>query len=178
MNMRSHPFLFARLFTILILLFGTLAACTAVPATLKATDEPIAESTVEATNPTADTPTTEPTLEPTASVTTSETGHTLTLVWQSEFSPEAAVGAGVDVAIDEQGFIYVTTANVKKYDPEGKFVTQWGPLGTDEGEFNTPTGIAIGKMATSMSMTFATSAFRSSTAMEISYCSGRRTQKV
>jgi tripartite motif-containing protein 71 len=149
MNMRSHPFLFARLFTILILIFGTLAACTAVPATRKATDEPIAEPTLEVTNPPANAPTTEPTaeptLEPTASVTTSETGHTLTLVWQSEFSPEAAVGAGVDVAVDERGFIYVTTANVKKYDPEGKFITQWGPLGTDEGEFNTPTGIAIGK---------------------------------
>ena len=97
------------------------------------------EPTVAATAMPLDTPT----AKATASITTSETGHTLTLVWQSEFSPEAALGAGVDLALDEQGNVYVTTANIKKYDKEGKFITQWGGLGSDEGELNLPTGIAV-----------------------------------
>jgi tripartite motif-containing protein 71 len=111
----------------------------------------IVEPAVPATNPPADadTPTAEPvtesTVAPTVSITSSETGHTLTLVWQSEFSPEAAVGAGVDIALDEQGNVYVTTENVKKYDKEGKFITQWGKLGTGEGQFHVPTGIAVDK---------------------------------
>lgn len=77
------------------------------------------------------------------SVTTSEEGHSLNLVWKSEFTPEAALGAAVDIALDKQGNLFVTTANIKKYDSEGNFVTQWGErLGKGEGEFSLPTGIA------------------------------------
>jgi DNA-binding beta-propeller fold protein YncE len=80
---------------------------------------------------------------PTPSVTTSEEGHSLTLVWRSEFTPEAALGAAVDIALDKYGNLFVTTANIKKYDSEGNFVTQWGErVGTGEGEFSLPTGIA------------------------------------
>jgi tripartite motif-containing protein 71 len=142
---RSLAFFLSRILIAHILIIWTLSAC--VPTAQ--TPEPTVESTVVAANPPANTPTTEPaiepTVEPTASVTTSETGHTLTLVWQSEFSPEAAVGAGVDVAVDEQGNLYITTANVKKYDNEGKFITQWGGLGNGEGQFDLPTGIAVDK---------------------------------
>jgi tripartite motif-containing protein 71 len=88
-------------------------------------------------------PATTATTVPTPSVTTSEEGHALTLVWQSEFSPEAALGAAVDIALDKHGNLFVTTANIKKYDSEGKFVTQWGErVGTGDGEFSLPTGIA------------------------------------
>ena len=84
------------------------------------------------------------TVAPTPSVTTSEDGaHSLSLVWQSEFTPEGALGAAVDIALDRAGNLYVTTASIKKYDSEGKFVTQWGEkVGTGEGEFSLSTGIA------------------------------------
>lgn len=84
------------------------------------------------------------TIIPTPSVTTSEDGaHSLSLVWQSEFTPEGALGAAVDIALDRAGNLYVTTASIKKYDSEGKFVTQWGEkVGTGEGEFSLSTGIA------------------------------------
>jgi tripartite motif-containing protein 71 len=141
--MRSLPFVLTRLLIGVMFMMGTLSACAPVPQSLAPTVKPA----VPATNPPIDTPTNEPaiepTVEPTASVTTSETGHTLTLVWQSEFSPEAAVGAGVDVTVDEQGNVYITTANVKKYDKEGKFITQWGALGSGEGQFDLPTGIVV-----------------------------------
>lgn len=133
--MRSHPFLLSVTFTAILLVLGTLAACTAIPQTSQPTAEPAVSGPTQ--------PVDISTMEPTPSITTSENGHTLTLIWQSEFSPEGAVGAGVDVAIDEEGNVYVTSANVKKYDKNGKFVTQWGKLGTGEGEFNVPTGIAV-----------------------------------
>lgn len=80
---------------------------------------------------------------PTPSVTTSEEGHSLTLVWRSEFTPEAALGAAVDIALDKEGNLFVTTANIKKYDSEGNFVLQWGErVGKGDGEFALPTGIA------------------------------------
>jgi DNA-binding beta-propeller fold protein YncE len=100
---------------------------TAVPTTVSATEQPATTSTTI----------------PTPSVTISEDGYSLTLVWQSEFTPEAALGAAVDIALDKDGNLFVTTANIKKYDSEGKFITQWGErVGTGEGEFSLPTGIA------------------------------------
>jgi DNA-binding beta-propeller fold protein YncE len=103
------------------------ATQTAAPAAVPATEAAAATSTVV----------------PTPSVTTSEEGHSLTLVWRSEFTPEAALGASVDIALDKEGNLFVTTANIKKYDSEGKFVTQWGErVGKGDGEFSLPTGIA------------------------------------
>jgi DNA-binding beta-propeller fold protein YncE len=103
------------------------ATQTAAPAAAPATEAAAATSTVV----------------PIPSVTTSEDGHSLTLVWQSEFTPEAALGASVDIALDKEGNLFVTTANIKKYDSEGKFVTQWGErVGKGDGEFSLPTGIA------------------------------------
>jgi WD40 repeat protein len=79
------------------------------------------------------------------SVTTSENGHSLTLVWESEFTPEAGVGAGVDIARGPDGSIYITTDNVKKYDDKGRFILEWGgTVGTGGGQFALPTGIAVG----------------------------------
>jgi DNA-binding beta-propeller fold protein YncE len=133
--MRSHPFPPSIRLNVSLLIIWTLAACTATPQS----PEPTARPAIPATTQPLEIPTT----QPTPSITTSENGHTLTLVWQSEFTPEAAVGAGVDVTADEEGNVYVTSANVKKYDKDGKFVTQWGKLGIGEGEFNVPTGIAV-----------------------------------
>ena len=51
-----------------------------------------------------------------------------------------------DIAIDPDGNLYVTdTGNkrIQKFDPEGKFLGQWGGYGTGPGQFNEPVGIAI-----------------------------------
>lgn len=58
-------------------------------------------------------------------------------------------GSGInawDIALDSQGNLYMTevaTSSVKKYGPTGDFITQWGSLGTGDGQFNSLTGIAI-----------------------------------
>ena len=129
-------------FTILVLMMFSLAACGTVPAT----DEP-----VEAvTNPPLDTATAEPALEPeavpTTSAITSESGHTLTLIWQSEFSPEGVLVAPNDVAVDQEGNVYVSaqgTPKIKKFDSQGKFVEHWGTSGSGEGQFTYTAGLAI-----------------------------------
>ena len=103
------------------------ATATTAPTAVSATEQPAVISTVI----------------PAPSVTTSEEGHSLTLVWRSEFTPEAALGASVDIALDKHGNLFVTTANIKKYDNEGNFVKQWGEkVGKGDGEFALPTGIA------------------------------------
>jgi DNA-binding beta-propeller fold protein YncE len=133
--MQLRSFLSIRIFSAFMILI--LGACNTETPTL-------ISATAVKSEPTSS-PTVEPTAQVTASTTISETGHnTLTLVWQSEFSPEAAVGAGVDIALDQLGNIYVTTANIKKYNGEGKFLAQWGKVGKGEGEFSLPTGIAVG----------------------------------
>jgi DNA-binding beta-propeller fold protein YncE len=70
----------------------------------------------------------------------------LTMVWQSEFTPDAALVGPDDVAVDQQGNISVSTqANkaIKKFDSNGKFVTQWGEKGTGEGQFDLAAGLAV-----------------------------------
>jgi tripartite motif-containing protein 71 len=130
--MRFETVKIVRLFLTLVL--STLIVSCGSPATVA--------PTVEATEPAQPAETATPV--PTPSITTSEDGtHALTLVWRSEFTPEAALGASVDIALDKDGNLFVTTANIKKYDSEGKFVTQWGErVGKGDGEFSLPTGIA------------------------------------
>ncbi len=51
-----------------------------------------------------------------------------------------------DIAIDAEGNVYVTdTGNkrVQKFDPDGKFLAQWGGAGANPGQFSEPVGIAI-----------------------------------
>ncbi len=55
------------------------------------------------------------------------------------------------IAVDDQGNVYVTENDVtffdnhrvQKFTGDGLFVTGWGSLGSGEGEFNNPNGIAI-----------------------------------
>jgi uncharacterized protein (TIGR03663 family) len=50
------------------------------------------------------------------------------------------------IAIDRDGNLWVTDTGNKrlmKYDKDGKFLAQFGSVGTDEGRFNEPVGLAI-----------------------------------
>jgi streptogramin lyase len=128
-----------------ILIVGMLAACaapqTAEPTTLPAptdTPQPVPTQVVE--------PTTVPTPIATPAIATAETGQTLTLVWQSEFGGDAALGGPVDIAVDDDGNSYVTaqgSKNIKKFDSDGNFAGQWGGFGGGEGQFNLATGIDV-----------------------------------
>lgn len=68
------------------------------------------------------TPIPQPTVTPIGSLTTSDNGHSLTLIWKSEFSANGALGAPVDLAVDPQGNVYVSAQNIKKFDSQGRFV--------------------------------------------------------
>jgi len=127
MSAKTTRSFFTFVISVLITTSCSSAATTAVPTVVAVTEAPAATSTVA----------------PIPSITTSEEGHSLTLVWKSEFTPEAALGAAVDIALDKEGNLFVTTANIKKYDSAGNFVTQWGErVGKGDGEFSLPTGIA------------------------------------
>jgi tripartite motif-containing protein 71 len=140
--MKIQKLSFLSTFTVLTPVIFTLAAC----GTSTMNNEP---PTVVTSKP-LDSPTTEPTAEPgvvpTTSVITSEGGHILTLVWQSEFSPEGALVAPNDVAVDHEGNIYVSTQGtpkIKKFNSEGILVDQWRTSGADEGQFTYSAGLAI-----------------------------------
>lgn len=50
------------------------------------------------------------------------------------------------IAIDAEGFVYVTDASnhyIQKFDSVGNFITKWGSYGTGDGQFMGPEGIAI-----------------------------------
>jgi tripartite motif-containing protein 71 len=127
-NMKTSKFLLIRAHTLLVFLVCGLAGCTA--------STPIA--TTELPTPV------EPSVTPIGSITTSDTGQVLTLIWQSEFSADGAIGAAVDLAVDSQGNVYVSTENIiKKFDSQGNFLMKWGGAGVGEGEFILPTGVAV-----------------------------------
>jgi tripartite motif-containing protein 71 len=74
------------------------------------------------------------------------TGAPLELVWQSEFSSDAALIAPSDLVVDAASNVYVSTQakqNIKKFDSDGKFIMHWGGFGNDPGEFNLSSGIAV-----------------------------------
>jgi tripartite motif-containing protein 71 len=64
------------------------------------------------------------------------------------FNSNAAYARGYgDVAFDAEGNIYVTdTGNtrVQKFSPDRTFLLSWGNKGTADGQFLTPSGIAVG----------------------------------
>jgi tripartite motif-containing protein 71 len=70
----------------------------------------------------------------------------LILVWQSEYTPDAELITPVDIAVDDQGSVYVTTAAskpIKKFNNQGKLETQWGTTGDKAGQFIIAAGIAL-----------------------------------
>lgn len=80
------------------------------------------------------------TAEPTA------TSKPLTLLWQTDPTPDAALPSPNDMAIDAQGNIYISNQDrqhVKKFDGDGKFITKWADDGKDEGEINDSEGITV-----------------------------------
>jgi hypothetical protein len=140
--MKIQRFLFLSTFIISTLMIFTLAAC----GTSLTSNEP----TAAVISPPLGGPTTEPSAEsavmPTTSVIASESVHTLTLIWQSEFSPEAALVAPNDVAVDHERNVYVSTQGtpkIKKFNSEGKLVHQWGTSGSAEGQFTYTAGLAV-----------------------------------
>ena len=127
-----------------VLVMWLLSACTAAAPAATPSPKPIPSLTPLPAATATPTPTQGPTVTPIGSVTTSDNGHTLTLIWTSEFSVNGALGAPVDVAIDPQGNVYVSASNIKKFDSQGRFVTLWGGSGVADGKFNLSTGIAVG----------------------------------
>ena len=70
----------------------------------------------------------------------------LTLVWQSQYSSDAALTEPNDIAINSEGNIYVSTQapfHIKVFDSDGNFIDQWGRSGSDDGEINLAAGIAV-----------------------------------
>ena len=139
--MKTRIFSSLGTFIVLILLVVSLTGCGTAP---------VIEQPVEAvTSPPLDVPTTEPTepvVVPTTFAIISENGHTLTFVWQSEFSADGALVAPNDVAVDQEGNVYVSaqgTPKIKKFDNQGKFVDHWGAFGSGEGQFSYTAGLAI-----------------------------------
>jgi len=50
------------------------------------------------------------------------------------------------IAVDDLGNVYVTdlgNMRVQKFDNDGAFLTTWGSLGSDDGQFKSPAGIAV-----------------------------------
>lgn len=67
--------------------------------------------------------------------------------WGSQGSAPSEFHYPFDVAVDQEGFVYVTdTGNhrVQKFTHDGTFVLEWGSKGTELGQFIKPTGIAVG----------------------------------
>ncbi len=52
------------------------------------------------------------------------------------------------VAVDQSGNVYVGDSRnycVKKFDPEGRFITEWGSPGQGDGQFNTIRVVMVSK---------------------------------
>ncbi|MEO8609996.1 MAG: hypothetical protein ABI690_19030 [Chloroflexota bacterium] len=74
------------------------------------------------------------------------TSEPLTLVWQTEFTPDTMLITPNDIAVDSKGNIFVSTAGIKlikKFDRDGHFVTNWGQTGGRDGDFSISSGIAV-----------------------------------
>ena len=74
------------------------------------------------------------------------TDHPLTLVWQTKFEGKSVLVEPGDIAVDQWGNVFVSTQSgntVKKFDNEGKFVTEWGDSGREAGKFSLSLGVAV-----------------------------------
>ena len=67
--------------------------------------------------------------------------------WGSEGYPDKYFSSWPEgLAVDNKGFVYITdTGNnhIQKFASDGFFITRWGQLGSDQGNFTSPTGIAV-----------------------------------
>ena len=75
----------------------------------------------------------------------SDDGVQLVSTWGSLGAGPGQFAGPFDVAVDREGFVYVTDSGnhrVQKFTRDGTFVLQWGGQGTGPGEFVKPTGIA------------------------------------
>jgi DNA-binding beta-propeller fold protein YncE len=89
---------------------------------------------------------TTPTATPDSSWEAAPTDRPLTLVWQTEFTPEAMLLTPADIAIDKDGNVYATTQSgntVKKFDNDGNLVTSWGGTGDGDGEFSLSFAVGV-----------------------------------
>ena len=93
------------------------------------------------------TPTAAPTLPPES--IDREPGETLVelVVWgEDPVATGISFSAPNAIAVDSSNNVYVTEFRgnrVQKFTPDGVLITQWGVIGTANGEFQAPTGIAI-----------------------------------
>ncbi len=77
----------------------------------------------------------------------SDDGAPFVSMWGSLGAEPGQFVGPFDVAVDREGFVYVTDPGnhrVQKFTRDGTFVLQWGSQGPGPGEFVKPTGIAIG----------------------------------
>ena len=73
------------------------------------------------------------------------------LKWGSKGAGNNQFDAPCDVAVDAQGNVYVSNLvpheesqpRIQKFDSGGNFLARWGSLGTGNGEFTSPCGIAL-----------------------------------
>ncbi|RMH34129.1 MAG: 6-bladed beta-propeller [Nitrospirae bacterium] len=74
-------------------------------------------------------------------------GYTVISTWGKQGRGPGAFDGPFDVAVDAEGFVYVTDAGnrrVQKFTPDGTFVHQWGNQRSASAVFRKPTGIAVG----------------------------------
>lgn len=77
---------------------------------------------------------------------TAEGSAPLTLVWQSTFTPETMLTTPGDIAVDQDGNVYVSTQSansIKKFDRDGNQIAEWGGNGSDDGEFALSLGVGV-----------------------------------
>jgi len=136
--MRPHQILWTFIF---LIAFITVSCSQPTEISVSVTDQPVSTPASDETQA--------PVAEANQSVTRSEAGdHSLTLVWQSEFSPDGALISPSDMVVDDLGNVYVSSQsekNIKKFDSNGKLIAQWGGRGGGAGQFNLASGIALDK---------------------------------
>ena len=76
--------------------------------------------------------------------------------WGTYGSEDGQFGSATGIAVDSLGYVYVTDDTdsdnplirqyhhkVKKFDPEGNFITKWGSWGIEPGQFSGPDAVAV-----------------------------------
>lgn len=85
------------------------------------------------------------TAEPTWPAMSDGADPQLTLVWQTETTPEALLDTPSDITVDSQGNAYVSMQgknHLKKYDKDGKLVAQFAPDGFGDGQLSLTAGLS------------------------------------
>jgi len=74
-----------------------------------------------------------------------EGSHPFSQKWGSSGNDPGEFMYPESLAVDDQGFVYVTdlgNTRIQKFDSEGALIGIWGQNGPGPGEFSVPTGIA------------------------------------